>query len=40
MEARFTIDRTDFEISGVPGGLGKEVEVIVALEGIRRAAEK
>lgn len=39
-EARFTIDRTDFGISGVPGGLGKEVEVIVALEGIRQAAPK
>ncbi len=32
-EARFSIDRTDFGISGVLGGLGKEVNVIVALEG-------
>lgn len=36
-EARFTIDRTDFEISGVLGGLGKEIEVIVAIEGVKRA---
>lgn len=35
-EARFTIDRNDFKISGVPGGLGADVEVIVALEGMKR----
>lgn len=36
-EARFTLDRTDFEISGVLGGLGKEIEVIVAIEAVKRA---
>ena len=35
-EARFSIDRNDFEISGVPGGLGADVDVIVALEGLKR----
>jgi len=36
-EARFTIDRTDYGISDVLGGLGKNVNVLVSIEAIKQS---
>ena len=38
-EAKFTIKRSDFGISFMPGGLGEEISVIAALEATKAAAE-
>ena len=35
IETVFTIDRTDFGMNYMPDGLGKEVRVMVGLEGVR-----
>lgn len=35
-EGRLTIKRSEFGVSFMPGGLGEEVELIIALEGIQK----
>lgn len=35
VEAEFTVNTKEFEIKGVPGGVGEEIKVIIALEGTK-----
>jgi len=35
VEARFGVDRTEFGIDGVPGGVGNEIDFVISLEAIR-----
>lgn len=35
-EARITIRRSDFGVSFMPGGLGEEVQLVLAIEGVAR----
>ena len=38
-EAKFTINRMDYGVSFMPDGLGKDVSLIVSIEGVQKSAE-
>ena len=38
-EAQFTINRLDYGVSFMPDGLGKDVALIVSIEGVQKSAE-
>jgi polyisoprenoid-binding protein YceI len=38
-EAKFTINRMDYGVSFMPDGLGKDVALIVSIEGVQKSAE-
>jgi polyisoprenoid-binding protein YceI len=35
-EAKFTIKRSEFGINYMPGGIGDEVHIVVAVEGVKK----